>query len=150
MLLQRIYNTYAEGKVASLFLLDVSRVYDNVSWLRLFRDLRKRRINQIFVRWIDSFLRDRSSSLRLREYTASATLIQTGISQGSRLLFILYLFYNADVIEVCKIENIEVAGYVNDVSILIVSDLVVYNCKILKGLQGRVIGIIIWFLVCID
>ena len=45
-------------------------------------NLRKRRVNQTLIRWIDSSLSDRSSTLKLQEYTAPSAPIQTGIPQG--------------------------------------------------------------------
>jgi hypothetical protein len=32
----------------------------------------------------------------------------------------LYLFYNADLVETCKTKNTEAVGYIDDVSILVV------------------------------
>jgi ribonuclease HI len=135
LLLQRIHDAWADGKVASLLLLDVSGAFDNVSRPRLLHNLRKRRVNQPLVRWIDSFLSNRSTILRLQEYTAPSAPIETGIPQGSPLSPILYLFYNADLIEACKTENTETVGYIDDASILAVGPTTPRNCKILKSIH---------------
>jgi len=82
LLLQRIHRAWSEGEMASLLLLDVSGAFDNVSRPRLLHNLRKRRVDHTLVRWIDSFLRDRSTILKLQEYTAPSTPIETGIPQG--------------------------------------------------------------------
>ena len=87
------------------------------------------------MQWIDSFLRDRFSILKLQEYTAPLALIQTGIPQGSPLSPILYLFYNADLIEACKTENTEAVGYIDDASILAVGQSAHRNCKTLKAIH---------------
>lgn len=79
LLLQRIHEAWANGKVASLLLLNVSGAFNNVSRQRLLHNLKKRQVNHTLVRWIDSFLRDRSSILKLQEYTAPPAPIQTGI-----------------------------------------------------------------------
>jgi hypothetical protein len=106
--------------VASLLLLDVSGAYNNVSRERLLHNLRKRRVNHTLVRWIESFLSDRSTTLKLQEYTAPLAPIQTGIPQGSPVSPILYLFYNADLIEVYNTLDTEGVGYIDDTSILAV------------------------------
>ena len=67
---------------------------------------------------VDSFMSERSTTLKIQEYTAPSAPIQTGIPQGSPLSLILYLFYNADLIEACKTENTEAVGYIDDASIL--------------------------------
>jgi Reverse transcriptase (RNA-dependent DNA polymerase) len=123
--------------VASLLLLDVSGAFDNVSRQRLLHNLKKRRISSTLASWIDSFLTDRSTTLKLQEYTAPSAPIQTGIPQGSPLSPILYLFYNADLIETCKTENTESIGYIDDVSILAVGPTPQHNCKILKTTHRR-------------
>ncbi|KAM0664346.1 hypothetical protein ACQRIU_006929 [Beauveria bassiana] len=137
MLLQLIHQAWAEGKVATLLLLDVSGAYDNVSHERLLHNLRKRRIDPKIVRWVASFLRDRSTTLKLQEYTAPSTPIKTGIPQGSRMSPYLYLFYNADLVEDCQSENTEAVGYIDDVSILAVGPSSAHNCKTLKAIHHK-------------
>ena len=63
--------------------------------------------------------------------------IETGIPQGSRLLPILYLFYNADLIEACKTEETEAVGYIDDVSTLAVGPSAQRNCKTLKRIHRK-------------
>ncbi|KGQ02487.1 RNA-directed DNA polymerase from mobile element jockey [Beauveria bassiana D1-5] len=81
--------------------------YDNVSHERLLHNLRKRRIDPKIVRWVASFLSDRSTILKLQEYTAPSVPIKTGIPQGSRMSPYLYLFYNADLVQDCQTESTE-------------------------------------------
>lgn len=137
ILLQRIHQAWSEGKVASLLLLDVSGAYDNVSHERLLHNLRKRCIDPKIVRWVASFLSDRSTTLKLPEYTAPPTPIKTGIPQGSRVSPILYLFYNADLIEQCKTEDTEAVGYIDDVSILAIGPSSAHNYKTLKAIHRK-------------
>ena len=137
LLSQRIYQAWGDGKVASLLLLDVSGAFDNVSRPRLLHNLRKRRINTTLVRWIGSFLSDRSTTLKLQEYTAPSAPVETGIPQGSPLSPILYLYYNADLIEACKGEDTESVGYIDDVSILAVGPTTQHTCKTLKTIHRK-------------
>ena len=104
---QRIHQAWAEGKVVSLVMLDVSGAYNNVCRERLLHNLRKRRVSRNIISWIALFLNGRSTSLKLQEYTAPSMPIQTGIPRGSRISLILYLFYNAYLIEACKTEETE-------------------------------------------
>lgn len=146
-LLQRIHQAWSEGKVASLLLLDVAGAYDNVSRERLLHNLRKRRISDKIVNWVASFLTNRSTSLKLQEYTDPSTAIQTGIPQGSPISPILYLFYNADLIEACKTGQqddvdshtceTEAIGYIDDVSILAIGPTTPRNCKTLKTIHRK-------------
>jgi hypothetical protein len=135
LLLQSIHKAWAGKKVASLLLLDVSGAFDNVSRPRLLHNLRKCRIDERIVRLIGSFLSDRSTTLKLQEYTAPSVPIETGMPQGSPLSLILYLFYNADLIETCKTEHTEAVGYVDDASILAIGSSAAKNCKTLKTIH---------------
>ena len=137
LLLQSIHKAWADKKVASLLLLDVTGAFDNVSRLRLLHNLRKRRVDHRIIALIDSFLRDRSTILKLQEYTAPSIPIETGIPQGSPLSLILYLFYNADLIEACRTDNSEAVGYVDDASTLAVGPSAAKNCKTLKAIHRK-------------
>jgi ribonuclease HI len=137
LLLQRIHQAWSEGKVATLLLLDVSGAYDNVSPERLLHNLRKCGIDRRIIAWIASFLCDRTTTLKLLEFTAPSTPIQTGIPQGSPVSPILYLFYNADLIEACKTQDTEAVGYIDDVSTLAVGPTAQRNCKTLKRIHRK-------------
>ncbi|PWI64462.1 hypothetical protein PCL_10440 [Purpureocillium lilacinum] len=49
----------------------------------------------------------------------------------------LYLFYNADLIEACKTPETESVGYIDDVSILAIGPSATRNCKILKAMHRK-------------
>lgn len=117
-LLTRIYHAWDRKQVASLLLLDVSGAFDNVSHPRLLHNLRKRRIDPTIVDWIASFLKDRTTTLVLLEFTGRATKVFAGIPQGSPLSPILYLYYNADLLEAYANDKVDTIGYTDDVSLL--------------------------------
>jgi hypothetical protein len=54
------------------------------------------------VKWIASFLSDRHTRITVDGFTLQEYAISTGILQGLPLLPILYLFYNADLIDECN------------------------------------------------
>lgn len=110
---------------------------DELRFPGLLHNLRKRRVNPKIVGWTASFLSNRSTTLKLREYTAPSAPIQTEIPQGTIESPILYLFYNADLIEACKTQDTEVVGYIDDVSILAVGPNAQSNCKTLKKIHRR-------------
>ena len=107
------------SQVASLLLLDVSGAFDNVSHIRLLHNLRKRRVDEKTVKWVASFLSNRHTSIAIDGYCSAEYEINTGIPQGSPLSPILYLFYNADLIDACNHEADTIStGYIDDVAIL--------------------------------
>jgi ribonuclease HI len=116
LLTEKVHAAWRQGKVATALLLDVSGAFDNVSHTRLVHNLRKRRLPLQIVHWIADYLRGRTTTLRLAEGNSARYPIDTGIPQGSPLSPILYLFYNADLVE---IEDSELTvGYIDDVALI--------------------------------
>lgn len=74
-----------KGQVASLLLLDVFDVFDNVSHERLLYNLRKRRVHEQTVKWIASFLSSRHTRISIAGFQSGHYAINTGIPQGSPL-----------------------------------------------------------------
>ncbi|OCT48581.1 pol-like protein [Cladophialophora carrionii] len=98
-LLEKIHSAWVNKKVASLLLLDVSSAFDNVCHQRLLHNLRKRRVPGVIVRWIESFVGERRTKIVLPQHRSDIITVNTGTPQGSPLSPILYLYYNADLIE---------------------------------------------------
>jgi Reverse transcriptase (RNA-dependent DNA polymerase) len=133
------WNTSHAGGVASLLCLDVSGVFDNVSHPRLLHNLRKRRIDPKTIQCISSFLTKRTTTIRLDDYTSAPMEVNTGIPQGSPISPILYLFYNADLLEVCEDSNLQTSAidFIDDVSIIIASNSIETNCQNLVNIHAR-------------
>jgi hypothetical protein len=45
-------------------------------------------------------IRNRTTRLKFDDYTSNPFLIPTGIGQGDPLSMLLYLFYNADLLDI--------------------------------------------------
>ena len=77
---------------------------------------------------------DRSTSIRLQDFELGIERIDLGIPQGSPISPILYLLYNADLLE--KYEDISLSvpplGFVDDISLLTYSDSTERNVRNLE------------------
>ena len=138
-ILDKIYEAWNCGeKVASLLLLDVSGAFDNVSHKRLLHNLRKRRIDEKIVRWIASALQERYTTIIVDGFKSVRYKLTTGIPQGSNYSPILYLFYNADLIDSCTgLENITTTGFIDDAAILACGSTTEESCRRLEDALGR-------------
>ena len=133
-LTEKIKAIQQQGLIPSLLALDVQKAFDNVSRPRLLHDLKKSRVPTKITTWINSFLSERSTSVKLADYISPIEAIRTGIPQGSPLSPILYLFYNADLLRECKDIRLSIdpTGFVDDVTILTYSSSIVRNVQNLE------------------
>ncbi|KAJ3560528.1 hypothetical protein NPX13_g9271 [Xylaria arbuscula] len=123
IIVEKIYKAWntGKGKVASLLLLDVSGAFDNVSHQRLLHNLRKRRIDERVVQWIESFLKERKTNILVDGYKSTQYEISTGIPQGSPLSPIDK-----------RNEDTSATGYIDDAAILAIGDTTEETCNKLK------------------
>ncbi len=126
-------STANSKKVASLLSLDVAGAFDNVSHERLLHNLRERRVPEKIVKWTSSFLRDRATSVTLEGQTSEMRAVETGIPQGSPISPVLFLFFNAPLIERCARAAlpIQTGGFVDDIHLLAYSGSTEDNCRVL-------------------
>ena len=81
IIIEKIYEAWnsPEPQVASLLLLDVSRAFDNISYIRFLYNLWKRRIDERTVRWIASFLTDQNTVISFDTFRSEVYKTTTGI-----------------------------------------------------------------------
>ena len=138
MLLEHIHSAFDTVRpVASLLSLDVSGAFDNVEHQRLTHNLRQRRCPEGIARFIENFLQGRSTTIKMPEFTSSPYSTPTGIPQGSPLSPILYLFYNADLVERTNDRDVGATqaasiGWVDDVNIVVKGETAQENCETLQ------------------
>ncbi|KAJ5927721.1 reverse transcriptase [Penicillium verhagenii] len=139
LLLEAVYDAWRKDRrVASLLTLDGSGAFDNVCHARLLHNLRKRRIPEIIIRLLAGLLTNRTTALLLQEGRCPNEAVATGIPQGSPLSPILYLFYNADLIDdihAAASGQVLVTGYIDDICILVWGSHAWMNCAALMRLH---------------
>ena len=119
--------------------MDVAGAFDTVSHQRLTHTLRKRKIPKWITDWLSSFLNDRNTTLAINRKATGRFAVRTGIPQGSILSSILYLFYNADLYEICERPgtNTSAIGFVDDANILAYGKSTEENCKTLESIHRQ-------------
>ncbi|GKU07113.1 unnamed protein product, partial [Fusarium langsethiae] len=101
MLLQeQIYAAWRGRWILSLVSFDVKGAYNGVCKERLIQRLRARGIPEDLLRWVEAFCSDRTATIQVNGQTSEKrNLPQAGLPQGSPLSPILFLFFNADLVQ---------------------------------------------------
>ena len=118
-LLEKIYAAWNKNEMASLLMMDVSAAYPNTSHQRLLQYLRKRKIDRKVVQWVGSFLTNRHTIVKTAEHTTSKLSIDLGLPRGSPLSLILYLFYNADLLDDSIKKGVAAQGFIDDITLIV-------------------------------
>ena len=120
-LLQRIKEAWQKDMVASVLFLDVEGAFPNAVTDRLIHNLRRRRIPTIYINFIKQLLSNRRTKLKFDDYTSEAFDILNRIGQGDPLSMLLYIIYNADLLQITGDETKEDSlGFVDDIALIAV------------------------------
>jgi Reverse transcriptase (RNA-dependent DNA polymerase) len=136
----QIHEVWSIGNnVASMLSLDISGAYDTVNTTRLLDVLHQRRIPMWIVRWIRAFMTNRKTRLVVQGIESVTLQVNAGVPQGSPLSPILFLFYNAELLEICNRSGVRTAGigFVDDINILAYGPSTDSNCRQLERTHER-------------
>lgn len=100
LLVEKIHEAWRVYKTLSLVSFDVQGAFNGVHPSVLADRLRERRVPGDMVAWIESFCNGRKASVVVGDYESPISEIKhAGIPQGSPLSPILYVFYNANLVQ---------------------------------------------------
>ena len=102
------------GEVCSVF-FDLSKAFDKVPHLPLLRKLVKLQVKPFILRWIGSYLLDRTQSVVLGGAQSSPLHALSGVPQGSVLGPLLFLVYIDGVSG--TVPNSNIAMYADDIAL---------------------------------
>jgi hypothetical protein len=130
VLVEKIYQAWRQRRVLSLVSFDVKGAFNGVHSDVLERRLAARGISAPAVRWIRGFCDGRHAQVTVGGFESAVSPIKyAGIPQGSPLSPLLYVFYNADLVEWKIDRNSGALGFVNDFNAWVVRDNVSRSTK---------------------
>ena len=102
--------------------------------LDLLHNLRIKGIPEYILKLTESFVKNRSTSITIGRRTGEILPVNAGIPQGAPISPILFLFFNAPLIEECARSKlrIQVGGFVDDIHIIAYGTSTKANCRILE------------------
>jgi len=141
LLVEQVHTVWGADRkhVATALCLDMAGAFDNVSHTRLLHNLKKRRIPEYIIQWTASFLKDRETTLSFGGETSAPLMINAGIPQGSPVSPILFLFFNADLMDLITDTGLKSTGigFVDDATLLAYSKSTEENCEILTKVHQQ-------------
>ena len=131
----RIDEANKKGKTTSTLCIDVKGAFDNVYKDRLIQTMRKMKLDQKTIRWVESFLSNRMASLSFDKDKEQMTRIDTGIPQGSPVSPILFLIYLSPLFEIMDSQHPDVTcpSYIDDICLMVEGDSPEMNAATLEG-----------------
>ncbi|KAJ5865178.1 uncharacterized protein N7529_007094 [Penicillium soppii] len=100
LLQEQIYAAWRGRRVLSLISFDVKGAYNGVCKERLVQRMKARGIPEVLLRWVEAFCSGRTAAIQINGQLSEAQdLPQPGLPQGSPLSPILFLFFNADLVQ---------------------------------------------------
>jgi hypothetical protein len=138
LLQERIYSAWRSKKMVSLVSFDVKGAYNGVYKDRLLQRLRARGIPSDLVNWIGAFCSERTATIVVDgQVSAVRDLEQAGLPQGSPLSPILFLFFNADLVQQRIDQNGGAIAFVNDYTAWVVGATAAENMERLDAIVQR-------------
>lgn len=133
LLTEKIYEAWQQKKILTLISFDVKGAYNGVPRLVLTSRLRSKGIPERVVDWVNSFCSGRSATMVVNGCeSAQIPLDEAGLPQGSTLAPILYIFFNAFLMEEGISKEKGNMGFVDDYSRWAVSDSIERNMAVLN------------------
>jgi ribonuclease HI len=115
VLSENIYRAWKQQEIFTVIFMDVAGAFNNVHHNRLIHNMKQRRIPLQIVRLVQSFLTERSTQMRFNGATSSDINIEAGIPQGSPLSPILFMLYNAELLEIPRPPDLAL-GFIDDIA----------------------------------
>jgi hypothetical protein len=102
LLEETIKNAWRTKKVASVLFLDIEGAFHNAVTDRLLHNMKNRRLPAAMIDFTEQVLTGRQTRLIFDDFKSDWFPVTNGIGQGDPLSMILYIIYNADLIDVAK------------------------------------------------
>ncbi|KAJ5152544.1 hypothetical protein N7492_009824 [Penicillium capsulatum] len=100
LLQEQIYAGWRSRRVLSLISFDVKGAYNGVCKERLLQRMKARGIPEGLLRWVEAFCSERTANIQINGQLSEVQILpQAGLPQGSPLSPILFLFFNADLVQ---------------------------------------------------
>ena len=115
---EAIHAELDRGGVMGIASMDLSKAFDSVAHGLLLRKLEQKGLGYGCLKWLQSYLSNRTQQVRFKNFTSDNTTTKSGVPQGSVLGPILFIALTADLIDHLG-SNCIVKAYADDTQLLV-------------------------------
>ena len=98
--------------------MDLSKAFDSVSHGLLLNKLEQKGLGGGCLKWLQTYLEDRTQQVKLKNFTSTVTVAQSGVPQGSVLGPILFITLTSDLANYLG-DDCLVKAYADDTQLLV-------------------------------
>lgn len=143
-IVNRVKSAWHKRRVVSILFLDVEGAFPNATTAKILHNMKKRRMPPQYVKLVENLLKNRRTKLKFDDFLSEFIHINNGIGQGCPLSMILYIIYNADMIEIPQGRDEDAVGYVDDIALVAEGDNLEETTEKLKDMMERPGGGLAW------
>ena len=109
------YSSAVESKqwIDTIF-IDLAKAFDSVPHARLLTKLESVGITGTLLKWIESYLKDRSFHVIVKGELSESQPVKSGVPQGSILGPLLFLLYIHDLPDFCNTQGVSIKLFADD------------------------------------
>jgi hypothetical protein len=136
-IIETINSIWINKKTTTMLFLNVIKTFNNVFHFKLLHNFKKRYIKNIYLIWIKNFYSKRYIIFKLIDHIIDRIYIVINVFQKSFMSLILYVFYNANLIDWCINSQVEIieTDFINDIKMLIMNESIKKNVLSLKTIH---------------
>lgn len=113
-----VEKAFQDHEVLTALAFDIKGAFDRVTNTRLIKRLWEQNIPLSIIRWVASFLNNRTAAVRLDGETGNQEPVKIGVPQGSPVAPILFMLFTAPLFKILTKEDknagIKIRGYIDD------------------------------------
>jgi hypothetical protein len=140
----QIKDAWARGLMVGVLFLDIEAAFPNAGPDMLIHNLKKQRVPTKIIGFVRSMLQGQKTKLRFDDYESDERTLTNGIGQGCPLSMILYIFYNADFLDIPQDKHEDAVGFVDNTMVMGVGRTEDDVQDVLKSMMQRQTGGLAW------
>ena len=118
-LISKIHKAWNQNKVISILFLNVEGMFPNAVTTRLINNMKKCRIPTSIIKFVQNLLTNRRTHIKFDNYISDPILLENSIGQGDPLSMLLYIIYNADLLDLpINPETEDAIRYIDDIALV--------------------------------